>query len=55
MLFSFFADIEKYYLVFRTCVNRNFTGKSPDIGSDKNYSVQHDKDKGKKNILDDFT
>ncbi|KAJ6662957.1 hypothetical protein lerEdw1_010778 [Lerista edwardsae] len=48
-------DIEKYYMVFRTCVNRNFTGKSPDIGSDKNNSVQYDKNKGKRYLLDDFT
>lgn len=42
-------------MVFRACVNRNFTGKSPDTGSDKNNSVQYDKNKGKRYLLDDFT
>lgn len=42
------ADTEKYYLVLGACVNRNFIGKSSDPGSNKNYSVQHDKNKGKR-------
>lgn len=46
-LFFPVTDIKKYHLVFRTDFNWNFTGESPDIGRNKNHSIQHDKDKSK--------